>query len=466
MVQGMDKVIPVVFALDDIFVKPGCVAIWSMLTNSCKEMDYEIIILHSAALSLSGRQALLEEGSLFSNCRLQFIKIDDGQFGQLNLKEGITASSVLRLMAGELLPQYEKCLYLDSDIIVMDDIAQLYHQDLEDAYIAAVKDAGIQYYYEQNCGYADVIGINDMKEYINSGILVMNLTALRRDNMAHIFLNYINEKYNYLDQDILNKCCSGHIKYLPIKYNLFRRFYHRLSCLQGTDFTERELEEADAPVILHYAEGLKPWDCLKGNASDIWWEYAEKALPAEQYRICREETEQAGEEFEWKRLVQWAVSKRQVIVFGYSTYGREAVRILHNLGVANIVAFCDNDPEKQGLQYEGVCVKNLLQITKEYSDAAFINTSQKQRGNVEGLLLQNGYVKENIWAYDPVQFRKSNLYYGILDPKFYKDELKGILMQETGIETDDFGYMIQLVRQEDYEGIRTKYYMQEWVLGQ
>lgn len=461
---SLKNVIPVVFAMDDLFVEPGYVAIWSMLKNSCKEKNYEIIILHSDALSEPNQQFLHEIGSIFSNCSIRFLKVDDKQFGRINLKEGITASSVFRLMAGDLLPQYEKCLYLDSDIIVLGDIAPLYDQVMEEEYIAAVKDAGIQYYYEKECGYADVIGISDMRDYINSGILVMNLSAIRRDNMREIFFQYINEKFNYLDQDILNKCCEGHIKYLPMKYNLFRRFYHRTFWLQDSDFTEKELEEAEhAPVILHYAEGLKPWDCMKGNASEVWWAYAKEVLPTERYDKCRNKAEQNDEKSDWGCAAEWMASKEQVIVFGYTAYGREVVSILHKLGVMNIVAFCDNALEKQGLQYEGITVKSLVEIKKEYPDAAFINASQNQRDKVEELLIQNNYVKENIWAYAPAQFQKKRLYYEILDKKYYKDELKMILMLETGVKSDDYKYMAELVQQEQYKNIADKYFMKEWV---
>lgn len=468
MRQDMDwnltNIMPVVFAMDDLFAEPGYVAIWSMLKNSCKEKNYEIIILHSDALSVSSQQFLNEIRFSFSNCRIRFLKVDDRQFGHINLKEGITVSSVFRLMAGELFPQYDKCLYLDSDIIVFGDITGLYEEDMEDAYIGAVKDAGIQYYYEENRGYADVIGIADMREYINSGVLVMNLAAIRRDGMCRKFLKYINEGFSYLDQDILNKCCQGHVKYLPLRYNLFRRFYNRLFYLRGTDFTDRELEDAgNLPVILHYAEGLKPWDCIKGNASDVWWEYAERVLPEERYRVRKEKAEQKEEESDWRCVMKWAASKEQVAVFGFTAYGREVVRILHNLGVKNIIVFCDNALEKQELQYEGVGVKTLAEIRKIYPNASFINTSQSQRDQVIKLLIENGYGKENIWSYHPAQFQKSGLYYAILDKKYYKDELKLIIRQETGIESSDYQYMIKLVQQDKYKDIRDKYFMREWV---
>lgn len=65
---------------------------------------------------------------------------------------------------------------------------------------------------------------------------------------------------------------------------------------------------------------------------------------------------------------------------------------------------------------------------------------------MEELLIQNDYVKENIWTYNPSQFQKSSLYYAILDKKYYKDELKMILRQETGVESDDCKCLMELIQ--------------------
>ena len=81
---------------------------------------------------------------------------------------------------GQLYPQYNKAIYLDSDIVVLGDIAELYNQDLGDNLIAAAPDDVIQTtkVFQE---YAEkVVGVADYRNYFNAGILLMNLDEFRR----------------------------------------------------------------------------------------------------------------------------------------------------------------------------------------------------------------------------------------------------------------------------------------------
>lgn len=186
--------------------------------------------------------------------------VDGSRFENIRFDGNITGTAMFRLLISDYLPEYEKCLYFDCDIVVLGDISELYELPIGENYIAAIKDGGVQCYFEKFSGHAKEIDIKSMRSYVNSGILVMNLKMLRKRGMKDVFLSHISKQYQFPDQDILNTCCEGKIHYLPLKYNIFRRFYHRLNWLHNTDFSAWERAEAEeSPVILHYAEGLKPW---------------------------------------------------------------------------------------------------------------------------------------------------------------------------------------------------------------
>lgn len=462
----MEEKIPVVFSADDRFIIPAYTAIWSMLKNAFEKFFYDIYIMYSEDLSDKNKAFLLRIEKEFKNCSLTFLKADGRQFEHVNLKEGITVSTMFRLLVSDYLQQYDKCLYIDCDVVVLGDVSALYTVDIKEDYIAAVKDGGVQYFFEENRGYAKTIGISDMRNYINGGVLVMNMSAIRNDGLKERFLSCAGEKYLYADQDILNRCCQHRIKYLPLKYNLFRRFYGRMHLLQDTDFSKDELEEAQgSPVILHYAEGSKPWINLQGNASDIWWEYAEKALLPKDYQTVRQQAEKYRRAGRWDEAARRASRHKEVVIFGYSYYGKEVLRLLHNFGWNHVSAFCDNNPEKHGQIYEGIEVKGLREIQTEFKDVFFINSSQRQRKAVMELLTESGYSEEAIWNYDHAAYPRERMYYAILEKKYYVSELQYIVRMELGMYIKDWNELCSVVKQPENKFLADKYFLNEWAFN-
>ena len=232
----METRIPVVFSTDDLFIIPAYTAIWSMLNNASTVCFYDLYIMHSGSLSERSIEFLEGIEKIYENCRLSFLSVDESQFEHVSLKEGITVSAMFRLLLSEYLRNYDKCLYIDCDVIVLGDVSVLYPTDIKENYIAAIKDCGVQYFYEKNREYAETIGISDMRDYFNSGVLLMNMSAIRKDKLIKDFMACTEHVYLYADQDILNRCCQNRVQYLPLKYNLFRRFYQRLYLLEHTDF--------------------------------------------------------------------------------------------------------------------------------------------------------------------------------------------------------------------------------------
>lgn len=462
----MKEKIPVVFSTDDQFTVPACVAIWSMLKNSSAQYFYDIYIMHSEGLSEKNKTFLLRIKKEYKNCGVTFLYVDSRQFEDVNLKEGITVPTMFRLLLSEYLHQYSKCLYMDCDVIVLRDISLLYKMDLKEDYVAAVKDSGVQYFFEENKGYAQTVGIPDMRKYMNAGVLLVNLSAIRDGGLRERFLSCAGERYLYADQDILNRCCQNRIKYLPLKYNLFRRFYGRLHLLENSDFDEAELREAqESPVILHYAESSKPWMNLQGNASDIWWGYAKDALLPEDYHNIRRQAEKNKESGRWDEAVRLASRHKEVVIFGYSYYGREVMKNLHKFGWGNISAFCDNNPEKLGQIYEGVEVKGLTKIREEFKDVFFINSSQRQRNAVVGLLTENGYSEDAVWNYDPAAYPRERMYYAILDKKYYRSELQYIIQSELEINLNDWDSLLNVAKRPENKFLEDKYFLNEWALN-
>lgn len=458
------QMIPIVMAMDDLFVIPSYVAIWSLLKNSSYHYFYDIFILYANGLSEKSRYFISQAESV-ANCKIHFLQVRTQAFENVSLKQGITVPTMFRLLIGDYLQEYDRCIYIDGDILVLGDISELYSISVGDNYIGAVRDGGIQMDIEKHEAYAEVIGMEHMEDYFNAGVLLMNLSLIRKDNMKEFFLSSINQKYLYQDQDILNKCCQGRIVYLPLKYNVFRRFYRRGELLEDSIFPIQERKEAvERPLILHYAESEKPWNNLRGVASDVWWEYAQNALPSDRYEECRKRAENITGKGGYEGMAAIISQYDEVVVFGYSFYGKEAVRILRNLGLRSVVAFCDNNEKKQGEVFEGLEVKSLAQIKKEYKNPFFVNASQRQAGIVAGFLQENGYGREQVWHYNYPQYRKTELYFSVLDKRYYFSELQWMVLAECGLLAKTWEELCDFIKKEENKFLIDKYYMDVWVL--
>ena len=110
-----------------------------------------------------------------------------------------------------------------------------------------------------------------VKDYFNSGFLVMNLKQMREENIVEQFNEHAKIKYDQNDQDVLNVVCSGRVQILPILYNF--QMNHFASYMWGRTSTDILFGELFKHATLHYTGKFKPWNSLECVASDTWWHY-------------------------------------------------------------------------------------------------------------------------------------------------------------------------------------------------
>ena len=100
-----------------------------------------------------------------------------------------------------------------------------------------------------------------MRQYVNAGMLVMNLKQIRKDNMTLKFLELSKKNYTSQDQDVLNVACYGKIITLPPKFNaMIYRLKENSSLLRDLYKEEDIIEANNSPYIIHYAGKEKPWN--------------------------------------------------------------------------------------------------------------------------------------------------------------------------------------------------------------
>lgn len=173
-----------------------------------------------------------------------------------------TAASLYRLCLHELI-EADKLIYFDCDIVFERDVADLAAIDVEGAFMAAAHDPERKWSLHKKRYYLNRLGIAEDR-YFNSGVLVMNLKALREASAAspdgNLFWTYYRDlaarhpqlPYPIYDQDMLNAMLSTDRERLVL---IDASFNYEL-CL----FKRRCLPlDALAGKILHFA-ALKPWE--------------------------------------------------------------------------------------------------------------------------------------------------------------------------------------------------------------
>lgn len=310
------KKIPIVLASDRNCAMQMYITILSAISNKKKDSFYDFYCLVSNKFSKFVNRKFERLIRKHKNVRLTFLNMKN-MFSDLPMQiEHITSPTFYRLKIAELLPEYDKALYLDVDTIVLKDLTHLFDTDLGNNYIGGVHAAGYVIEYEKLKDYFDDIGLKDMSYYINAGVILWNLKQIRQENVTKEFLALTKNTYKLMDQDIINLVCYSKIKHLDFRYNVMTPYKHRfLDNLELRNkiyeiYGETNLKDSiENPVIIHYASSLKPWITRNVWLGEYWQKYAKKVprkIKAKENASIRFLNQVSDNKF--KKVVFWGAS--------------------------------------------------------------------------------------------------------------------------------------------------------------
>lgn len=268
--------IPIVFAIDNNVVMQCGVAITSLLFNASEETLYDINIIYEAArLSKNNLDFLADKFTSCEKMSLHFVEITN-DFSTMPLSgEHSSVALYYRLAIPSLFPQLDKVIYADVDMVFQSDLAELYVKALNNGdWIAAVPDFALDDKFSFESPLPSMVG-KSVKNYFNSGFLVMNLKALREHNVEAVFKEHCKIKYGQNDQDVLNVVCNGKTELLPCIYNF--QPCHFANYMWGRKDAKVDFGELFKHGTLHYTGPHKPWNSLECVAADAWWHYYRKS---------------------------------------------------------------------------------------------------------------------------------------------------------------------------------------------
>lgn len=254
---------PIVFAIDDGYVEPCCVALRSIVETTPDPTLLDVVVLHTALQPESLRR--LEKSA--SGLRLQPRRV--GAVDQRFPVNGwVTEAAYLRLSIGKALAEFDKSVYLDADLIVKGDIVPLLRTDLGGRPLGAVRDP-------QNpilrLGVAlpgwDRLGLSGDREYFNSGVMVLDLEKCREQRIFERCTSFLAERPQHVkfwDQDALNWVVGDDWLRLDHRWNTLPM--SAILALPGERYTAEEilplshlLADEDRADIVHFAGKCKPW---------------------------------------------------------------------------------------------------------------------------------------------------------------------------------------------------------------
>lgn len=275
------KTIPVVFATDQNFFPYMFVAITSLIEKASPSNNYDIVILFDN-IEEYPKQMLEKLNS--KNISIRFFNMSEimKQYKNLWYTHWLyTEAMYYRFIIPEIFKDYEKVLYLDGDIIINCDIAELYDIDLKNNWIGAIIENSMKHPKSPAYDYIEKVLNLNKNEYFSSGVMIFNIKILSQFNFFKSCITILKNLKTPLfpDQDVLNLVCNKHVKYIDITFNLQWNILNYYKNIENY-ISEKNLQQLnDAkknPKILHYCGAYKPWKRPDLPYSEYFWHYARK----------------------------------------------------------------------------------------------------------------------------------------------------------------------------------------------
>lgn len=245
--------INILVTLDENYVQYLNVMLSSLL-HSNKDCYFDVYLLHSGIRNeVMDKTRDILEGS----GRLIMVKADDITLENAPTTARYPREIYYRIFAAKYLPDtLNTILYLDPDIIVNGSITELYRTPMDNYFFAAASHVGI--FMRTVNGLR--LEMDEESPYINSGVMLMNLKLLRKEQRFEEVFEFIRKRKKQLilpDQDIISGLYGDKILELDtFKYNMTERLFQLHSPLDKKMNVDWVRENS---VIIHYCGRNKPW---------------------------------------------------------------------------------------------------------------------------------------------------------------------------------------------------------------
>lgn len=262
---GKKAEIPIFFACDEDFVKYTMVSMKSIMENADRSRKYHIYILHMGITEATQAKVLAMADEEFA---IDFVDVTDKMKSiadKLPIRDYYSNTTYFRLFIPDMFPQYRKALYIDSDTIVVGNIAELYDHKLGKLYAGVCPNRVVAQTDILGDYVEKVLGVKRTR-YFNAGVMLMNCSQFRENHLLDEFLEMLHV-YLFVvaqDQDYLNLICKNQVLYMEPKWNA--QVFGELACPE---------EEVG---LFHFNMAAKPWHYEDCRLAEYFWKYAKMTV--------------------------------------------------------------------------------------------------------------------------------------------------------------------------------------------
>ncbi|WP_309739432.1 MULTISPECIES: glycosyltransferase family 8 protein [unclassified Chamaesiphon] len=291
----------VVCAADDNYAMPLAVTLRSAIDNYQGDARLVFYILDGGIQERNKQK--IWQSTQSAKCELKFLTVPNlpaiEHLKQINhtlgpdgktISQYLSVATFFRILIPEVLPaEINKVIYLDCDLVVKGNLAELWQYQLGDNYILAAQDTWIRYVSTANglLNYRE-LGISADAKYFNAGVLVINLQKWRADDFCNQSMDYLQHNKQFVrwhDQDILNPLLAGKWGQIDPKWNFNSTSfydYDTSSYLAWQDERESLFTKdiyhnlIHQPAIVHYASAKKPWTSRHCPRKEDFFKYIDR----------------------------------------------------------------------------------------------------------------------------------------------------------------------------------------------
>lgn len=261
---------PIVLACDERYAMPLATTVRSLVEANRSARPLQVIVLTTKFSEKTKRK--VETSVAATEASFRWLNIDLSPFGNCSTLAYISKITYARLLLPYMLSEStKKALYLDADILVLDDLQALWETDLQEAVLGAVEDIDsprhsrrLEVTAQRTTRKVPQENPSPRYAYFNAGVLLIDLERWREERISERAMEYLAQYPNtpYSDQDALNVVCSGRWKALDNRWNL-----------QKLDHGARPgMSDSGRAAIVHFIWRNKPWDPTAFCASADFYE--------------------------------------------------------------------------------------------------------------------------------------------------------------------------------------------------
>ena len=283
---GSDAV-AIMLATSNDYAPYASVMIQSIKENADKDRNYDIVVVGNLFDSI--KKPL--EGMVEKNIAIRVVDInpllDNIDLFILSTKHHFTVETYYRFFIPQLFHQYEKVLYLDVDMVVFRDVAELFDTDMGDNWWAVTRERCIDilgfipdtWVEKELFPYLKkTLKMDSVFDYFQGGVMIWNVRQCIKDRVHEQLIDRLSEikTPKVMDQCVMSSLANGrHLHWLHGKWNATWCIFLWTEGSETTAYKE-VMHHLDDPYIIHFNSYIKPWDEPNRPNANKFWPYARK----------------------------------------------------------------------------------------------------------------------------------------------------------------------------------------------